>query len=277
MGEWESAIQMPCGAVMGGMYNASPSPAVFNTGMVLLGWAALLDETTDHTFLRAGERAGNWLLEMQEPDGSWIRGNSQFANASSTVYNVKAAWGLARMGQVIGSQEFIAAAVRNAEFAVSKQQPNGWFEDCCLEDARRPLLHTIAYTMQGLVGVGKVANRPDLIDAAAKTATSLLNMMDASGFIPGAIGSGFRGAASWCCLTGSAQTSIVWSELERLKNDPTFGQAADRVNRYLMARHDVSSPDPCIRGGLAGSWPVSENTAVIESSTGRRSSSSMRS
>jgi hypothetical protein len=24
-----------------------------------------------------------------------------------------------------------------------------------------------------------------------------------------------------------------------------------------MARHDISSPDPTIRGGLAGSWPVS--------------------
>ena len=23
-----------------------------------------------------------------------------------------------------------------------------------------------------------------------------------------------------------------------------------------MARHDISSSDPCIRGGLAGSWPV---------------------
>ena len=25
-----------------------------------------------------------------------------------------------------------------------------------------------------------------------------------------------------------------------------------------MARHDISSADPAIRGGLAGSWPVDE-------------------
>src|SRR5271167_2159158 len=41
MGDWESAIQMSSGAVMGGVYNTSPTPAIFNTGMVLLGWTAL--------------------------------------------------------------------------------------------------------------------------------------------------------------------------------------------------------------------------------------------
>jgi hypothetical protein len=46
MGEGESAIQLDSGAVMGGMFNPKPSPAVFNTGMVLLGWSALYEQTT---------------------------------------------------------------------------------------------------------------------------------------------------------------------------------------------------------------------------------------
>ncbi len=131
VGEWESAVQMSSGAVMGGMYNEHPTPAIFNTGMVLLGWSALLEETGAAAFRASGERAGNWLLEMQERNGAWIRGNSQFANAATTVYNVKAAWGLARMGQALHSSEFISAAVRNAEFAAGKQLSNGWFQDCC--------------------------------------------------------------------------------------------------------------------------------------------------
>ncbi len=257
MGEWESAVQMSSGAVMGGMYNRNPTPAVFNTGMVLLGWSALLQETGSEIFRVSGERGAGWLLDMQEPDGNWIRGNSQFVNSVSTVYNVKAAWGLARIGQVLHADEFISAAVRNAEFAVDRQRPNGWFQDCCLEDAERPVLHAIAYTIQGLLGIGKIADRPDLIDAAARTASSLMKLMDSDGFIPGMIDSDFRGAASWSCLTGTAQTSIVWSELERLRNERAFGEAAERANRYLLARHDVSSSDPAIRGGVSGSWPVS--------------------
>ncbi len=257
MGNWESAIQMPSGAVMGGMYNPNSTPAVFNTGMVLLGWADLFRETGDRGFRTSGERAGNWLLQIQEPDGNWVRGNSQFANAGTTVYNVKAAWGLAEMGEALGNRDFVSAALRNAEFAVSKQKRNGWFADCCLHDSSKPLLHTIAYTMQGLVGIGKLANRPDLIASARLTADSLLRLMDSDGFIPGKIASDFTGACDWACLTGTAQASIVWSELEHITGNAEYGEAAERANRYLMARHDIRNADPSIRGGVAGSWPVS--------------------
>ena len=36
MGEWESAIQLSSGAVRGSICKENPTPAVFNTGMVLL-------------------------------------------------------------------------------------------------------------------------------------------------------------------------------------------------------------------------------------------------
>ncbi len=45
MGDWEIAVQLPEGAVMGGKFNLEPTPAVFNTGMVLLGWSALIRRT----------------------------------------------------------------------------------------------------------------------------------------------------------------------------------------------------------------------------------------
>ena len=256
MGQWEALVQMSSGAVMGGMCNAKPTPAIFNTGMVLLGWAALLRGTASDVFLQAGRRSANWLLEMQAPDGNWTLGNSQFAKPDFTLYNVKAAWGLAEFGVAAGENAFVAAALRNAEFAISKQLRNGWFPDCCLNNSTRPLLHTIAYTMQGLVGMGKLVKRHDLIDAAINTADSLLALMDDDGFIPGKILKDFSAGCKWCCLTGTAQTSIVWSELERLTGDPRYGAAAERANHYLMARHDISSQDPSIRGGLAGSWPV---------------------
>jgi len=256
MGVWETRIQMDCGAVMGGMLNSHPTPAVFNTGMVLLGWAALLRTTGDERFRLAGERAGRWLLAMQEPNGQWIRGNSKFANARTTTYNVKAAWGLAEMAVALGNPSFLRAAERNAEFAVSRQTRNGWFRDCCLQDARRPLLHTIAYTMQGLIGIGRITGRNEFVDAAALTARSLLGLMSSDGYLPGKIDSEFQPAADWCCLTGTAQTSIVWSQLAALRGDACFAHAAERANRYLMARHDITNTNPAVRGGVLGSWPV---------------------
>ena len=256
MGNWETEIQMGCGAVMGGMFNTNPTPAVFNTGMVLLGWAELYRQTRAEVYRTAGERAARWLLAMQESTGEWLRGNSQFARSTTTVYNVKAAWGLAEMGVALDEPAFVNAAVRNAEYVLRKQTANGWFQDCCLEDATRPLLHTVAYTMQGLVGIGKLTGRQDFIDGAVRTANALLDLMDDHGFIPGRIDASFRPAAQWCCLTGTAQTSIVWSQLAMLLGLQAFADAADLANRYLMGHHDITSPNPAIRGGLPGSWPT---------------------
>src|SRR5688572_293180 len=259
MGRWESEIQLGCGAVMGGRLNANPTPAVFNTGMVLLGWSALYELSREIRFLESLRRASDWLLEMQDPDGAWRKGNSQFADPNITVYNVKAAWGLCEAGRVAQSPVAVAGAVRNAEFCLSRQLGNGWFRDCCLVDASRPLLHTLAYAMQGLIGIGGTTGRADFIEAATRTADSLIGLMDEDGFIPGRIGPDFKGTVRWCCMTGTAQTAIVWGRLFQLTGNAAYRDAMCRANRYLIRRHDIDNPDPRIRGGVPGSWPVWEN------------------
>ena len=256
MGRWESEVQMDCGAVMGGRINPNPAPAVFNTGMVLLGWAALCERWGEATFLRAIKRAVDWLLRLQDPNGNWRKGNSRFANPSTTVYNVKAAWGMGEAGRVAQIPEAIAGAIRNAEFCQSKQAPNGWFADCCLNDATQPLLHTIAYAMQGLIGIGCLTNREDFIRSAVRTADSLIMLMDREGFIPGRIGPDFNGTVDWCCLTGTAQTAIVWGRLFQLTGHAKYWEALHRANLYLLRRHDIDNSDPRLRGGVPGSWPV---------------------
>jgi hypothetical protein len=256
MSDWEISIQMPEGAVMGGRVNNNPTPAMFNTGQVLIGWAALYNATKLDRIRTAASRAADWMFSLQEPDGNWIRGNSRFANASSTVYNVKAAWGLCAFGCAIGERRYIDAAIRNAEYAVSRQLPNGWFRDCCLGDPSAPLLHTIAYSMQGLAGIAQLTGRHDFMQAAARTADSLIALMAPDGFVPGRIDAAFRGTVDWCCLTGSAQTAIVLADLFDHTQDRKYLEALRMINAYVMRRHDITSPDPSIRGGLAGSWPV---------------------
>jgi hypothetical protein len=257
-GAWETTVQLPSGSA--GIYLPPPSdpkPAVFDTGMVLLGWSALYRRNPSEEIRRATEKACEWLLEIQDPSGHWIKGNDHgYADPRTTLYNVKAAWGLAEAGVALDRKAYIDAAVRNAQYTVSRQLPNGWYQDCCVTDATKPLLHTIAYAMQGLLGIGKITGRKDFIQASARTADSLIQLMDKEGFLPGRIDRNFRGTVPWCCLTGTAQTSIVWSELEAITGNPAYGKAAELANRYLMARHDISSTDPSIRGGLAGSWPV---------------------
>ncbi|MFN6301206.1 MAG: hypothetical protein ACK6AT_15330 [Planctomycetota bacterium] len=256
MGDWEIAIQMKSGAVMGGRVNSNPSPAVFNTGQVLLGWAALFERTGEERFLKAATRASNWLMEVQGQDGNWFEGNSRFALPTMTVYNVKAAWGLCAAGKAGVGQHAIDAACKNADYCLSQQLENGWFKNCCLTNADAPLLHTIAYSMQGLMGIGQIVGNSRYIQGAEKTANSLIKLMDSDGFIPGRIDKNFQGKVRWCCLTGTAQTSIVWSELYRISGDTKWAKARTLANQYLMQRHFVSHNNDTLRGGVFGSWPI---------------------
>jgi hypothetical protein len=256
MGDWEIAVQLPEGAVMGGKLNKAPTPAVFNTGMVLLGWSALITRTGEERFRSAAARASDWLLSVQDPDGRWVRGNSKYANPGGTLYNVMAAWGMCEAGVALGDERYVQAAVRNAEYCLSRQHQNGWLPDCCLSNVDEPLLHTLAYSMQGLLGIGRLTGRNDLIAGAQKLADAELRIMSAEGFLPGRQRQDFSAAVEWCCLTGSAQTSAVWGQLYLLTRDEKYRTAVEVVNRYLMARHDIRNPDPRLRGGLPGSWPV---------------------
>lgn len=257
MGLWEVAVQMESGAVMGGLWSLAirlqlcSTPGKFCSAGPLYTKRRVMSDLHER-----GERAAAWMMSMQEPNGSWIRGNSNYAAKDATLYNVKAAWGLARMGRATSYEEAVRTAVRNAEYTVARQAPNGWFPDCCLSDPRQPLLHTIAYAMQGLLGLGQLTGRKDFIASATVMANNLLKLMDVEGFIPGRINSSIAGTVKWCCLTGMAQTSIVWSWLYEITRQEGYREAVRRANRYLMARHDIGSADSAIRGGLAGSWPI---------------------
>ena len=75
---WEIDIQLPSGAVRGGVVGERPSPAVFNTGQGLFGWLAALRETGAGVVADAARRAGTFLVGVQDSDGHWRRGASVF-------------------------------------------------------------------------------------------------------------------------------------------------------------------------------------------------------
>jgi len=63
---WEIEIQLPTGAVRGGVIGEPPTPAVFNTGQVLLGWLAAFEESGEGggAFADAARRAACYLGEL---------------------------------------------------------------------------------------------------------------------------------------------------------------------------------------------------------------------
>ncbi|HET9708442.1 MAG TPA: hypothetical protein VFP39_09070 [Gemmatimonadales bacterium] len=254
---WEIDVALPSGAVQGGVVGEGQTPAVFNTGQVLLGWMATLAASGGNRFADAAYRAGNFLVSCLDQDGLWHRGNSHFADAHATLYNARTAWALAEAGTRLGVPDFVAAAARNLTAVVKRQHDDGWFPNCCLTDPERPLLHTIAYTIRGLLEGGRVLRDSLLIDHAALAATRIAEAQTARGRLPGRFARRWRPAARWSCLTGEAQMANIWLRLFEITGLRHWRAPAEVALRWLKSTQNRTSTDPGLRGGIKGSFPCS--------------------
>src|SRR5689334_6046686 len=256
MAEWETAVQMDCGAVQGGVISFPPTPAIFNTGQVLFGWSRAFVETGDERFRKAASRAADFLVDAQDADGAWRRHGSQYAREGVNVYDARTAWGLLEAFAICGDSRYREAAARNLNFVLTRQRPNGWFAECCLDDDARPLLHTLAYTMEGLLEAGVRLKNQLYVDASRLAADALRERQQSNGSLAGRFDASWRPATRWSCLTGDAQVAIVWLRLSELTGHAVYRDAARRMLRFLEATQDVDAADPGVRGGVKGSHPI---------------------
>jgi len=90
MADWLLSVQLPSGG-----FPSEPGSGgahrVFNTGQILFGLVKAYRETGTETFQEAAVEAADWLVEVQNPDGSWSR---YTYNRESHAYHARVAWGL---------------------------------------------------------------------------------------------------------------------------------------------------------------------------------------
>jgi hypothetical protein len=127
MADWEIEVQLPEGAVMSGSIGSTPTPAVFNTGQVILGWLRAYNEGCDEKHMAAAVRAGNYLVEVQDADGSWRRDSSAFAHRSATTYNARVGWALLLLGDQTGDHRYSDVGRQNIEYTLSHRMRTAGF------------------------------------------------------------------------------------------------------------------------------------------------------
>jgi len=257
--DWEVSVQLPEGGVMAGTIDATPVvPTIFNTGQVLFGWAAAAQhEVQSARYLQALRRAGDWLIGAMDDDGAWRRYSSPFGARGESAFNTRTAFGLARAGAVLGDERYLRAAIRHVRYVAAQARPNGFLPHNCLEDESRPLVHTLAYSIRGLLEVGATAAESGFVDLAVRMARGVASAQRADGAIPGRLDREWRGRAAWVCVTGNCQMALNWLRLAKLGITAEFIPNAVAANRYVMALQHRSHPDPDIRGAIRGSHPIS--------------------
>jgi uncharacterized protein YyaL (SSP411 family) len=253
MADWLLSLQLENGAFPGPPWiEPKGQPVVFDTGQIIHGLVRAYEETAKSCYLDAARRAGDWLVEIQEEDGSWRR----FDMERPHVYNARTAWAMLRIDQVDQNSRYRVAALKDLYWALSQQTPDGWFHNASFEPDEDPLTHTLAYTVEGLVEAGKIISDEKLIGAARRAADALRDRLAQDGSLRGSYLPGWQSKVSWSCLTGNAQMALVWLTFYEMTNDSGYLQAATAANHYLKQVQSRSARSPGIRGGVAGSYPI---------------------
>ena len=249
---WLLLLQMPTGAFPGGLHGSEGQPSVFNTGQILQGLVRAYVETNRAEIRAAAIGAGDWLLQLQQTDGSWS-GQGTYQDVAHTYYSM-VSWALAALSEQTADPRYGLAAEKNLDWVLSQFRPSGWVDGINLK-GHPNYLHFIAYVLQGVLECAILRRRSDAIEAVAKSAWVLLRKFETHKFLAGAYDPDFKGGWSFTCLTGNAQMSCVWLRLFELTDDPRYLNAALKMNEMLKQLIPPRGPHG-IAGGVSGSFPV---------------------
>lgn len=263
MGEWELSVQMPSGAIPGGI-GLNNYPIVFNTGQVILGWTALHRKTQEARYLDAARSAAAWLVSVQEADGRWCR--YDFHDVPH-VYSTRVAWPMLEVWELTRDDVLRIAVERHIEWVLGQTNERGWFKYMAFTPEAIPYTHTIAYTLRGLIECafrleGPICER--IWAAVTKACESILlyyerRKRDPRGWpamLPGRLDGNWRSTDRYSCLTGNVQVANVMIRLYERGGDVRYLNAALKLIDQTKATQPMHTSNPSIRGAVAGSYPI---------------------
>ena len=166
----------PCSAACSDA--ARPRRVQHGPGGVRLGVGFPAQREQRYARRRGARATGCWPSRAPtEPGGQ----PSVMATAPVFAYNVRCAWALIYAAQALDEPRFAEAAQRAADWTLQQQNEAGWFAHSGFAIGEVPLLHTIAYVIEGLLGVHCFTREPRYLRPRAGPWTSSCAAISAVG------------------------------------------------------------------------------------------------
>ena len=252
MSNWLVGIQRSDGGFSGYELGRQEAPDVFDTGMILLGFNALLLRGNRGDVAQAAARSAKFLRGSLDQDGAFSR---HVSHDMFHCYNVRSAWALVAYGRLSGDAEAVTAGLANADWALAQQEANGFFAHNAFKPGGNANTHGTAYVLRGLFQIHLLTDREDILAAVLKAAEHIVARFEKEGWIAAELGPDWSYLSRHICLTGCAQLAIVFLRLAAVTGEDRFSIAAERLiaqvaaSQELRGRHRHS-------GAIAGSRPI---------------------
>lgn len=253
--DWLVSIQKPSGGWAGGYVHEMKPEIVFNTGQIIRGLLQGHLHFHDPVYLDSARKAADWLVKIQSPEGFWGR---HVHLDTVRVYDTYVASPLYQLGSLVQNPMYKNAALRNAYWvAMNKIKANGWLIDAdnTLKYNDKPILHTIAYTMDGLIDIAFFSNDIFLQKAGLATASAIGKKLQDESILRGRYSSDWRGHGS-ICNTGVAQIAIIFAKLHIYTGEEYWRSLHNVLINYLLCQQIRTTNDPDLLGALTGSSPI---------------------
>ena len=254
---------MPSGAIRG-RPGTEEHPLVFDTGQVVQGLVALYRRTQENRWLKGALKAAEWIISLQEPDGSWLRGSNK---GIPHAYYTYVAWPLCEIYDITRDSQFLDAARKHIQWVLSLRDKTEWIPGMAFSENADPLTHTVAYTYEGLLECSRFlppAEKAEVLETVNRAMCRLMeshSVAFAAGrtrglALPAFVDSSWRFKGNFSCLVGNAQFALIWLKLyQQLRDERLFRAAADQIDA-IKKTQDLRTRDADIRGAVAGADPL---------------------
>lgn len=255
MARWLLGLQLKNGAFPEGIDpGPDADPSVFNTGQILFGLIRAYRETDDNRFFEAAIDAADWLISVQHPNGYWQK--HDYLGVRHT-YCSRVAWALLLVNDMSAQDDYYLAANNHLEWVFSERDDNYWFHKMSFEENGVPYLHTIAYTLRGLIEAGFLMEKEQFLAPARETANHLLEIQENDGVLKGAYNADWT-AQNFYCLTGNAQMALIWLRLYSMENEVKYQKVVEESVKFLKLHQSIPDQKRNFSGAFKGSHPVWE-------------------
>ena len=250
------ACQKPSGAFPGP--GQETRELAFDTGQVLVGLVAYYRHVEQSSsVLESIYRAGSWLNAQVTAEGS-------YSNASSwnnpKVYYLRASMGLLHASELLEQNEWRAAVQRNLNWALTRRSSLAWFDSFSFETGSFQNLHGIAYTIEGLLDLGRRLGHDESINAAKACVDAIFDRdyvnLPAPDCIAGHYSKNFKRNRKTISPTGMCQIALCAFILASVLRNTSYFEKGKSLVQSSKRFHLQGFTEPALNGLLPGSWPV---------------------